>query len=38
MKNTAISAAGGSTPVSIVPPVLCVNFIIATVGLFPTRN
>jgi microcystin-dependent protein len=34
--NTA--ATGGSQPFSIVQPVLGVNFIIATEGVFPTRS
>jgi len=38
MAATSISTAGGSTPVNIVQPVLCVNFIISTVGIFPARN
>jgi microcystin-dependent protein len=38
MKATAIGSAGGTTPVNVVQPVCCVNFIIATVGIFPTRS
>jgi microcystin-dependent protein len=34
---TAISAAGGSQPHSNLQPYLCVNFIIATQGIFPSR-
>jgi microcystin-dependent protein len=30
--------SGGSQPVSVVPPFLCVNFIIALVGLYPSRS
>ena len=29
---------GGNQPVSIVQPYLCVNFIIALVGIYPSRN
>jgi microcystin-dependent protein len=38
MAPTAIGMAGGNVPVAILPPYLCVNFIIATVGIFPTRD
>jgi microcystin-dependent protein len=38
MRPTAIGTAGGTTPVPVIQPVCCVNFIIATVGLYPTRN
>jgi len=31
-------ATGGSQPVSIVQPYLCVSFIIALFGIFPSRN
>jgi microcystin-dependent protein len=34
--NTGV--AGGSTPHDNMPPYLCVNFIIALVGIFPSRN
>jgi microcystin-dependent protein len=30
--------AGGSQPFSILQPYLCVNFIIALVGIFPSRG
>ena len=30
--------AGASQPVSIMPPFLCVSFIIALVGIFPSRS
>lgn len=33
-----IAAAGGNVPVSIIQPILCVTFIIAMVGIFPSRN
>ncbi len=32
------SVAGGSQPFSILPPYLCVNYCIATEGVFPSRN
>jgi microcystin-dependent protein len=38
MSNKMLGTAGGSTPVATVPPFQVVNFIIATVGLFPSRN
>lgn len=34
----AISAAGGSQPHSNLQPFLCVNFIIALQGIFPSRS
>ena len=38
MGPTAIASAGGSTPISLIQPYLAVNFIIATVGIFPSQN
>lgn len=38
MNAATISIAGGSQPVGVIQPFLCVNFIIATSGLFPSRN
>lgn len=35
---TAISAVGGSLPHSNIQPYLCINFIIALVGIFPSRS
>ena len=35
---TTISAAGGSQPHSNLQPYLCVNFIIALQGIFPSRQ
>ena len=35
---TAISPAGSSQPVSIMPPVLGMNYIICTEGLYPSRG
>jgi microcystin-dependent protein len=36
--QTAINTAGGSLPVSLLQPYLVVTYIIAFVGIFPTRN
>lgn len=36
--SVAVGSAGGSQPVDIQPPFLGVNFIIATQGIFPSRN
>jgi microcystin-dependent protein len=38
MHSGAIANAGGSQPHTNIQPVLCVNFIIALVGVFPSRN
>ena len=38
MAPTAIGATGGNVPVSVVQPYLCVNFIIALQGIFPSRD
>jgi len=38
MNTAMIGNAGGSLPVPILQPVLCVTFIIALVGIFPSRN
>lgn len=38
MASASIGPAGGSQPVSVVQPFLSVNFIIALVGIFPSRN
>jgi microcystin-dependent protein len=38
MHPQTIGLAGGNQPVSIVQPYLCVNFIIALQGIFPSRN
>ncbi len=38
MSSAAVSAVGGSQPHSNVMPFLCINFIIALVGIFPSRN
>jgi len=36
--NVTVGAAGGNQPFSIVEPYLCINFIIALQGIFPSRN
>lgn len=36
--TVAIGPAGGSQPVAITPPYLGLNYIIALVGIFPSRN
>jgi microcystin-dependent protein len=38
MAATAIGTTGGNQPVTFVQPFLCVNFIIALEGIFPSRN
>lgn len=38
MAAAAIAPAGGSAPVNLMQPFLSVNFIIATNGIFPTRE
>ena len=38
MAPTAIGTTGGSQPITVVQPFLCVNFIIALEGIFPSRN
>jgi microcystin-dependent protein len=35
---TAIASSGGSQPHSNIQPYLCINFIIALNGIFPSRN
>jgi microcystin-dependent protein len=35
---TSISLTGGNIPVSITPPYVAVNYLIALVGVFPSRN
>jgi microcystin-dependent protein len=35
---TALPVGGGSQPVNNIQPYLCVNFIIALEGIFPSRN
>jgi microcystin-dependent protein len=36
--TVAVGPTGGGLPVSVIQPVLAVNFIIALVGIFPSRN
>ena len=38
MNPSMIGAAGGNQPFTILQPYLCVNFIIALTGIFPSRN
>ena len=38
MNQTMIGNAGGSQPLRIIQPVLCVTFIIALNGIYPSRN
>lgn len=38
MAGTAIGLTGNNIPVSVVQPYLCVNFIIALQGIFPSRG
>lgn len=38
MNSNAIANTGGGQPHANVQPFLCVNFIIALVGIFPSRN
>ena len=38
LSPTSIGISGGSQPMSIVNPYLGINFIIATEGVFPSRN
>jgi microcystin-dependent protein len=38
LNAATIGNAGGTTPVPVIQPYLCVNFIIALVGIFPSRS
>jgi microcystin-dependent protein len=38
MGGTPSSLTGGNQPTQIIQPYLCVNFIIALQGIFPSRN
>jgi microcystin-dependent protein len=38
MSPQAVAPVGGNIPFSNIQPVLCVNFIIALEGIFPSRN
>jgi microcystin-dependent protein len=38
MAPNVIGTAGGSVPVEVLNPYLCINFIIALEGTFPSRN
>ncbi|HEV2446954.1 MAG TPA: tail fiber protein, partial [Candidatus Sulfopaludibacter sp.] len=38
MAPNAVATAGSGQPVGVIQPYLCVSFIIALVGIFPSRN
>jgi microcystin-dependent protein len=38
LNAATIGNAGGTAPVPVIQPYLCVNFIIALVGIFPSRS
>ena len=38
MNPNMIANAGGNVPFSVIQPYLCVSFLIALVGIFPSRN
>jgi microcystin-dependent protein len=38
MAPQTISNVGGGQPIPVIQPVLCVTFLIALAGIFPTRN
>jgi microcystin-dependent protein len=38
MSSTAIGMTGGNLPISVVDPYLCMNFIIALQGIYPSRG
>jgi|SRR5580658_2417788 microcystin-dependent protein len=38
MNPNMIANAGGNVPFSVIQPYLCVTFLIAMVGIFPSRN
>jgi len=38
LNAAAVSTAGGNQPFSILQPYLCINFVIALQGIFPSRN
>jgi microcystin-dependent protein len=38
MSSSMVGLAGGSTPLSILPPYLTVTYIIAIMGVYPTRS
>lgn len=38
MNSSAISNTGGSSPHTNLMPALCVNFIVALLGIYPSRN
>ncbi len=38
MNASMLSTAGGNVPISVIQPLLVINYIIATVGIYPSRN
>jgi microcystin-dependent protein len=38
MAPTAVGSTGGGQPITVVQPYLCVNFIIALEGVYPSRS
>jgi microcystin-dependent protein len=38
MGGNTIGNSGGSTPISILQPILCTSYIISLFGIFPSRN
>jgi microcystin-dependent protein len=38
MDNSALATVGGNTPIPILQPYLVINYIIATTGIFPSRQ
>ena len=38
LANTSVSLSGGNQPHNNIQPYLCINFIIALEGIFPSRN
>ncbi len=38
MSPGMIANAGGGQPFSVIQPYLCINFIIALQGIYPSRN
>ena len=38
LRSPSVVQAGGNQPISILPPYLCVNFVICTDGIYPSRN
>lgn len=38
MNSAMLGTAGGNVPFTVIQPYLCLNFIIALTGIFPSRN